>query len=214
MGFTFVGLPLSLRDIAAFGGLILGLINSFITIHEKFLKKPKLEIEIENFAIIDRNNNRIIDLKLDIIAMPHNGDIYFKRVYLINKCTKEIPCSSLRYHIAEANDEGWEIQFEPPIPSIPLRKAIKGNSEIFDVDISSLREFQVNRWWNRVPLENFEKNLIGLRINKDSVLPLSFMCRLEMIESSEVQWSNLLSKSKWYIYVEYNKNNRLKKMLS
>lgn len=214
MVFTFVGLSLNLRDIAAFGGLILGLINLFITIYEKFIRKPKLEIEIENFAISDRNNNKIIDLKLDIIAMSHNGDIYLKRVYLINKCTNKIPCSLLSYHIGEVNGEGWEIRFEPPIPSIPLRKAIKGNSESFDVDISRLRQFQLDRWWGKVPLENFEKNLMGLRINKDSVLPLSFICRLEMIESSEFQWSNLLSKSKWYIDVEYNKNNQLKKMLS
>jgi hypothetical protein len=214
MVFTFVGLSLNLRDIAAFGGLILGSINLFITIYEKFIRKPQLKIDIENFAIVDVHNNRMIDLKLDIIAMPHNGDIYLKKVHLINKCTNKIPCSLLRYHIAEVNGEGWQIRFEPPIPSIPLRKAIKGNSEIFDVDISHLRQFQLDRWWGRVPLENFEKNLMGLRINKDSVLPLSFICRLEMIESSEFQWSNLLSKSKWYIYVEYNKNNRLKKMLS
>jgi hypothetical protein len=214
MIFTLVAFSLNLRDMAAFGGLILGLINLFIVIYEKFIRKPKLKIEIENFAISDKNNNRIIDLKLDIIAMPYNGDIYLKRIDLINKCTNKIPCYLLRYHVAEVNGEGWEIRFEPPIPSIPLRKAIKGNSEVFDVDISRLRQFQLDQWWGRVPLENFERNLMGLRINKDSVLPLSFICRLEMIESSEFQWSNLLSKSKWYMYVEYNKNNRLKTMLS
>ncbi len=71
----------TLKTIAAFGGLGLGVINLAITVYKEFFKRPNLSIEVD-LAEIRWRGYGDYDFKLDISMIAKNGDVYVKDMFI------------------------------------------------------------------------------------------------------------------------------------
>ncbi len=72
------------KTIAAFGGLGLGVINLGLTVYKDFLKKPKLDLEIESAGICCRNVGEF-DFQITFSLKASHGDVYLKEIELHHK---------------------------------------------------------------------------------------------------------------------------------
>lgn len=71
------------QSIAAYGGLALGLVNAGVTIHEKYFKRPKLTVKVENaWARCECRGTYYLQINLSVSAV--DGDIYLRNLRISN----------------------------------------------------------------------------------------------------------------------------------
>jgi hypothetical protein len=73
---------MGLKDFAAFGGLILGLINLFLYIYKEFFRKGKLQILENKLTIKPAPTN--FDFQLDLRLRAKNENITINEIFLEN----------------------------------------------------------------------------------------------------------------------------------
>ena len=96
---------MDIKDLAAYGGFTLGLVNLGITIYKEFGKKAKLEIIESDFLI--RNVDRIdYDFQIDLRFRAKNESVYIKEVLLQNR----------QYFTGNVIDDKREIRLNIPTP--------------------------------------------------------------------------------------------------
>jgi hypothetical protein len=92
----------TLKTIAAFGGLGLGVINLCIVVYKEFLKKPKLVVEVEASEIRWRGAGDY-DFKIDLNMVASHGDVYIKGIFIEHPCEVFGPNNlSRKLHINKA----------------------------------------------------------------------------------------------------------------
>lgn len=68
--------------VAAFGGLILGIINLFLSLYKDFWRKGKLESTIE-FADIRSVEEGLFDFQMNLSIKAINSDVYIQEIKLL-----------------------------------------------------------------------------------------------------------------------------------
>ncbi|MGL1014334.1 hypothetical protein ACSTEF_21360 [Vibrio vulnificus] len=72
------------KTVAAFGGLGLGAINLGLTVYKDFLKKPRLDLEVESARICCRSIGEF-DFQITFSLKASRGDVYLKEIELCHK---------------------------------------------------------------------------------------------------------------------------------
>jgi hypothetical protein len=198
-----------IRNIAAFSGFIALLIQ----IYDKFIAKPKLDIDITYSGLIYRGNE--IDFKVDIDITALIGDVSIKKVYIFNALKEEycfikkrfwyrdIQVDSIRYRPTGSGK--WHLIFSNgSIQKIPLDKAIKGQALYYTGDISQLRGGQINDKfidpWFSLSQDNYEERIRGFKITKYSRHLFTFAGILEVPKEAS---KDDLPTQNWYICLDY-----------
>jgi hypothetical protein len=195
-----------IKLLAALGGVV----SSSILVYEKFIRKAKLNLEIEYSGLVKRGNK--VDFKIDLNITAMNEDIYLKEVFLFNKNffnfrRRKLPFNGLSYHVQESPGT-WSINFKHPIKKIRLDKAVKGGRLNHIGDITELvgNEFIYGfiDEWQSLCEEDFEEHIRGQKIASNSRIFLTFLGTLTIAEdlsSSE----NDVPHFNWYVCFDYGK---------
>jgi len=165
-----------LKSIAAFSGFI----SFLVQIYDKFIIKPKLDVDIAYSGLIFRVDE--VDFKIDVEITALVGDISIKKVYIFNALKEEycffkkrfwkrdLQFNSIRYRPEGAGD--WLLIFTDHVQEIPLDKAIKGQNLYYTGDISQLRGSRINddfmHPWRGLPQDEYEEKIRGFKITKHS----------------------------------------------
>ncbi|MEA5476516.1 hypothetical protein VB774_02685 [Pseudanabaena galeata UHCC 0370] len=198
-----------IKTIAAFSGFLALLIQ----IYDKFIAKPKLDIDITYSGLIYRGSE--IDFKVDLDITALIGDVSIKNVYIFNALKEEycfikkrfwyrdLQVDSIRYH--PERTENWHlISSNGSIQKIPLDKAIKGQSLYYTGDISQLRGGQINDKfivpWRNLSQDNYEEKIRGFKVTKHSRHLFTFAGILEVPEEAS---KDDLPTQNWYICFDY-----------
>lgn len=74
----------TVKTVAAFGGLGLGVVNLGLTVYKDFLKRPRLELEVESARICCRRIGEF-DFQITFSLKASRGGVYLKEIELCHK---------------------------------------------------------------------------------------------------------------------------------
>jgi hypothetical protein len=72
------------KTIAAYGGLLLGLINLFLYLYKEYFRKPKLMVNVRA-AYIRAVETDLFDIQIDVELVSLGGSSYIKEILLNNE---------------------------------------------------------------------------------------------------------------------------------
>lgn len=188
---------MEIKDIAAFGGLLLGITNLGFTIWEKYIKKPKLGIHLEK-SLARCYYEGSFGFQIDGNIQANNGDIYLKNIFIKNEEAlfadgkkelefyKMINYSLHDLLIHDANILKNKID-EVFSNKIYIRDKKIGNNESFSFTFfGTFESFRLMDGWEDIPLKKW-KLIIEHNHGKISV-PFDF------IEHNKSQKGNLTNR--------------------
>lgn len=109
---------MKITEIAAFGGLILGVINLLILLYKEFLKKGKLKAEIEKNEIIYLTDGEYF-FQINMVLSAKNSDVQLRKIELSNpnhflgeSCWGETGSSQTLYYASPKTEESFCQEFK------------------------------------------------------------------------------------------------------
>lgn len=162
--------------IAAFGGLILGIINLLLSLYKDFWRKGKLNIFIED-ATIKGVQAGTYDFQINILLSNRNKEIHIRNAKLI------APSEIFGDYVNQHNE-------------VPLYKAITlTNKDLLDIDNEEFRKEISKKFETPITLRD-------LKVEKDSQISLTLVDRLNT--SREPDGYSDCPLRKWTIEVTHN----------
>lgn len=177
----------TLIDLAAVGGLLLGIINLGITIYKDFVVEGELEVSDEEFFIkMPEKYPQYYDIQIDLRLHAKKDDIFIKQVFLENK--KDF------YGDRHHPNNILELYRAFPYKKMSLNNSI---SEGFVDELD----------------DNFSQksfSLTDMKIEKGAIKSVTYLTRLEGVRESD-GWE-LIPESNYKLKVTYSKKEIVKSL--
>lgn len=157
---------MEIKDIAAFGGLLLGIINLGFTIWEKFLKKPKSIVQLEN-SMLRCYSEGFYGFQIDGSIQAHGGDLYLKKIFIKNENAlfydeqrelefyKLINYSLHDLLVSDEQDIKKEIEKVFSNKIYVRDKKIENNESFSFTFFGTFNSFRLMDGWEDIPLKNW-----------------------------------------------------------
>ena len=176
---------MNITEIAAFGGLLLGLVNLYVLLYQEFFKKAKIQV-LESELIIRQIDRTLYNFQIKFRLYANKDNIHIKRIQLANQ-------TAFTGNVNE-NICAIDLNVALPFESFNIEKVDKND---FSNIVSQLGS-------------NQKIDLVDLKIEKDAIRSLT--CAGQLIGLRKTDGWEKIPTSGWSIKIRYNKRRLIKQL--
>ena len=174
---------MKITEIAAFGGLLLGLANMYVLLYKEFFKKAKIQV-LESKLIIRQIDRTLYNFQINFRLRANKDNIYIKKIQLLNE-------TAFTGNAIE-NICAIDLNVALPFESFSIEKVDKNDFTNIVNQLSSTQKI----------------DLIDLKIEKDGNRSLTCVGQLMGLRESD-EWKSI-PENGWAIKIRYNKRRLIK----
>jgi len=174
---------MGIKDIAAFGGLLLGIVNLYLLLYKEFFKKAKIQV-LESELLIRQIDRTVYNFQIKFRLFANKDTIHIKKVQLLN----------------ETAFTGNAIE---NICAVDLKIALPFES----LNIDNVSRIDFIKVLDQL-ISTQKVDLVDLKIEKDGIRSLTCAGQLMGLRETD-RWEDI-PRNGWALKIRYNKKRLIK----